>query len=148
MLAILIPFVAVWLAVPRTLKALQSTDKSNQRERNGAFGFVAVVTIVTLVLLGATTYDTIRERWAFNNKKYHVVEGIVQNYSGSPDSPERTISFDVRNVRFEVSCCRASMRLQQFPLLPGPGIRNGELLRIMYLSPQEILLIEKPQVGT
>lgn len=107
-------------------------------------GFAIVSAIIFGIFVDSQVHDQTHERRAFANGAYNVVEGYVLNYTGTSEGREKTVWFDVGREHFEVSCCWASMRFHQTPYEGGEQIiRNGEWLRIIFLSPEEILRIEK-----
>lgn len=138
-------------AIPTTVILLRRASKSRVRQamandnRKTEYTLMAVVTaIIAITMLSLHAYDQIHERLAFATGHYSVVDGTVSDYTGTATGLEKLVWFNVGGVRFQIACCQISMRFDQTPYNRGIQIiRPGEWLRITYLSPNEILRIEK-----
>lgn len=142
MLLLLIPVVMTCLMVPKAIAVIRNRDEYGAMDRIRYIGGSGAATLITSVVIVSQVYDQVHERMAFHKGDYRIVEGYVKGYN----SADKTVWFNVGGTHFEVSCCWASMRFHQTPSDGGEQIiRSGEWLRITYISPEEILRIERRQ---
>ena len=85
----------------------------------------------TVFAFGGTFISHNYSRYIYNNDKYNVIEGIVENFDPMPWSGHKMESFTVHGVKFEYSDYRNTPGFNNATSKGGP-IREGLPVKISY----------------
>ena len=138
----ILPLLILAYAVPAIVIHKRKRNPKNPKAMISYVGFCVMAGLIAVTVVPMVVADAAKDWRAYDTGAYHVAEGPVQGYSVYPGG--KLEWFTVGGVRFEVSCCYASVRYHHTVYDGGHDlIQNGENLRITYLAPDEILRIEK-----
>ncbi|MBV8424627.1 MAG: hypothetical protein JO349_05520 [Candidatus Eremiobacteraeota bacterium] len=138
----ILPLLILAYAIPAIIIHKRKRNPKNPKAMINYVAFCVMAAFISIVVVPMVIADAVKDWRAYSAGAYHVAEGPVQGYSVYPGG--KLEWFTVGGVRFEVSCCYASVRYHHTPYDGGHDpIQNGENLRITYLAPDEILRIEK-----
>lgn len=114
--------------------------KMKKRASKGArrflLGTVLFSSVLWIEIVASFSYMTYKNKTAYQNGEYIVIEGLVKNFKRTKDVGG-VESFEVEGVQFELGGQMASYDAEYWN--PGP-IRNNILLRISYTSKSHAIL--------
>lgn len=112
------------------------------------FGFIfsGFALIMSLAIIPSELSTRAKTKKILENKEYKIVEGEIENFNPMPHSGHAMESFTVKDVYFEYSDYVIQYGFNQTASHGGPIQRNGQWVRLSYITAEGdniILRIER-----